>query len=335
VKRWSCFCYVIGVLFSSLCVHAQIAPGSIDFHWNEGAKDCKTNPPAPLEVHPYNDTTYILRENLCATSEAPFIYLLIGSSKALLIDTGDVPEPEHMPLAETVMRLLPVFPVNGASKIGLIVVHSHRHLDHRAGDGQFQNLPNVQLVGWDIDSVRKYYGFTDWPNGIAQLDLGNRIVDVLPTPGHNATHVAFYDRNTALFFSGDFFLPGRLFIEDFSAGLSSAKRVASFIEARPVSHVLGGHIEINQAGNTYDWGSQYHPQEHVLQLTKKDLTDLPETISHFNGFYNTYGGFTMLNQERVLIADVAALVLTLAAAGYGLFLYLRRRKRRRTVAQPR
>jgi hypothetical protein len=50
--------------------------------------------------------TFILRENLYATFEAPFMYLLIGSRKALLIDTGDVADPNQMPLAKTVVVLV-------------------------------------------------------------------------------------------------------------------------------------------------------------------------------------------------------------------------------------
>ena len=69
---------------------AQLAPGSMDVQWNEGSADCAKNPQPPLQQHQYNAQTFILRENLCTTFEAPFMYLLIGSSKALLIDTGDI-----------------------------------------------------------------------------------------------------------------------------------------------------------------------------------------------------------------------------------------------------
>ena len=86
---------------------AQLAHGSMDVHWNEGAKDCKTSSQPALQVHAYNPQTFILRESLCATFEAPFMYLLIGSAKALLIDTGDIADPNQMPLAKTVMQLLP------------------------------------------------------------------------------------------------------------------------------------------------------------------------------------------------------------------------------------
>ena len=321
-------------LFSTLCAIAllttvssawqQVAMGSMDVHWNEGAADCKANPQPPIQVHAYNPQTFILRENLCATFEAPFMYLLIGSTKALLIDTGDVSDPKQMPLANTVMDLLPGA---GMAKLPLLVVHSHRHFDHREGDVQFAQLPNVQVVGWDIESVRQYYKFTNWPDGLATIDLGDRTVDVIPTPGHNATHVAFYDRNTGLFFSGDFLMPGRLLIDDAAADLASARRVAAFVKDRPVSYVLGGHIELDSAGETFDWESQYHPHEHVLQMTKDDLLALPAAVSSFNGFYTKSGRFVMMNSMRILIATAAAAGVVLVALVVWLVRYIRRRRR--------
>ena len=115
-----------------------------------------------------------------------------------------------MPLAETILELLPD---KDQKKLPLLVAHTHRHMDHRAGDPQFASLPSVQVVPIDLERVKAFYGFTDWPNGIAHLDLGGRTVDVIPTPGHNETHLAFYDNGTGILFSGDFLLPGRLLIE--------------------------------------------------------------------------------------------------------------------------
>jgi hydroxyacylglutathione hydrolase len=80
----------------------------------------------------------------------------------------------------------------------LIVVHSHGHLDHRAGDPQFAHVPGIQLVPSDLEHVRKYFGFGDWPNGAVQVDLGDRIIDVLPAPGHHPAQLVYYDRNTGL-----------------------------------------------------------------------------------------------------------------------------------------
>jgi hydroxyacylglutathione hydrolase len=303
----------------------------MDVKWDEGAADCAKNPPRPLQVHPYNAQTFILRENLCTTFEAPFTYLLIGSRKALLIDTGDVADANQVPLSKTVTELLPG---DASGKVALLVVHTHRHLDHRAGDGQFTPLANVQVVGFDMESVRRFYNFPDWPNGLAEIDLGGRTVDVLPSPGHNETEVSFYDRNTGIFFSGDFLMPGRLLIDNAGADLASAKRIAAFVKDRPISLVLGGHIELNSAGDTFPWGSQYHPNEHVLQMTKDDLLALPAALASFNGFYTVRGNFIMMNSMRILIAEALLAGIVLAVIVGMLVRYLRRRKRiRRTPSE--
>lgn len=279
------------------CGLALIVPGSLVVHWDEGAANCKASSQPPLQVHPYNPQTFIMRENLCVTFEAPFIYLLIGSSRALLIDTGDVEEASRMPLAQTVMHLISQ---SASTQLPLLVVHTHRHKDHRAGDGQFANLPRVEVVGFDLESVRRYYHLTDWPNGFAQIELGDRTVDVIPTPGHNETEISFYDRNTALFFSGDFLMPGRLLIDDKNADLASANRAAAFVKGRPVSYVLGGHIEFNNEGKTFPWKSHFHPNEHILQLTKDDLVALPDAVSNFHGSSTQYGKFLMMKSWRVV-----------------------------------
>lgn len=327
IPKRACFCALTAcmVLLAVCGAQAQLVPGSMDIHWSEGAKDCKISPQAPIQVYAYNPRTIILRENPCATFEAPFMYLLIGSKKALLIDTGDVADPQLMPLAATVIRLLPE---EGSAKLPLLVVHTHRHLDHRAGDGQFLRLPNVQVVGFDIDSVRRYYGFINWPNGLAQIELGDRTVDVMPTPGHNETEVSFYDRETGLFFSGDFLMPGRLLIDDTDSDLTSAKRAAAFAQNHPISYVLGGHIEVNINGDTFPWESRYHPDEHPLQMTKNDLLALPAAIGKFNGFYTRSGHFILMNPMRLLVAVAVLGMGGLVMIGSTLILYIRRRRRR-------
>ena len=79
---------------------------SVPAQWNIGAENCAASPQAPLQVHAYEPQTFILRQNPCANPEANFIYLLVGSQKALLIDT--VADSIKMPLAQTVLSLLPV-----------------------------------------------------------------------------------------------------------------------------------------------------------------------------------------------------------------------------------
>jgi hydroxyacylglutathione hydrolase len=303
---WLCVLLTVCSILSP--AHSQLVPGTMDVRWNEGSEDCVKNPQPPIQVHRYNAQTFILRENLCATYEAPFIYLLIGKTKALLIDTGAVADAKIVPLAQTVISLLS----NGGSRLPLMVVHTHGHLDHRSGDDQFRALPDVEVVPTDLERVKSRLGIADWPNGIGEIDLGDRVIDVIPTPGHHASHVAYYDRQTGLLFSGDFLLPGRLLIEDTDADLASARRVAKFVEHLPITYVLGAHIELDESGKTF-FGTRYHPNERPLQLTKQEVLALPGIVSGFNGFYAKRGVYVLMNQNRILIClGVAAVVLVVA-----------------------
>jgi hydroxyacylglutathione hydrolase len=304
--------------------------GSLNVHWSEGAANCSATPRQPLQVHSYEPQTFILRQNLCLSFEGNFLYLLIGSDKALLIDTGAIADSTQMPLAKTVMSLLPD---KGGAKMPLLVVHTHGHLDHRAGDSQFASMPLVKVIGTDVEAVRAYFGFTDWPNGTAQIELGDRTVDVIPTPGHQSAHVVFYDRRTAVLFSGDFLMPGRLTLEDSAADYASALRVVDFFRTRPLVHVLGGHIELDTGGHSYRVGSHYHPNEHRLELSKQDLLALPSALKEFNGFYARYPNFILSNPKHNLAALAIAVLAVLTVAVWGLRWLLRRRRLRTSTGK--
>lgn len=308
----------------------QPAPGDMNVHWDAGAANCQAHTPRPLQVHRYDANTYLLRESLCQTYEGPFIYLLIGTSRALLIDTGDVADANKMPLAATVLGLLPQ--VNG-KRMPLLIAHTHGHLDHRSGDGQFAAAPDVAIVGTDLPHVIEGFGFHDWPNDIAHIDLGGRTVDVIATPGHYPSHVSLYDANTGLVFSGDFFLPGRLIIDDTEADRASAARINQFLRDRPVTYVLGGHVELDRHGQTEPMGSNWHPDEAPLPLSKEDLAQLPQVLASFNGFYSQSGRFTVYSQTRMLQVVGAIAVLLLIVIVLSLRWWFRRRRHAR-VGQP-
>jgi hydroxyacylglutathione hydrolase len=298
-------CWMSGLL--GVPALAQPLPGDMNVHWDAGAADCQVRPPKPLQVHRYDQNTYILRESLCQTYEGPFIYLLIGSTRALLIDTGDVTDASKMPLASTVLGLLPV--TNG-KRLPLLIAHTHGHLDHRSGDGQFASAPDVAIVGTDLSHVIDGFGFRDWPNDIAHIDLGGRTIDVIATPGHYPSHVSFYDGNTGLVFTGDFLLPGRLIIDDIHADRASALRINQYLHDRPVTHVLGGHVELDRNGQAEPMGSSWHPDEAPLPLGKEDLAQLPQVLAAFNGFYSQSGPFVMYSQARMLqVVGTTALLL--------------------------
>lgn len=299
----------------------QTVQGSLEAHWDEGAANCGAASHEPLRVHVYDPQTFILRQSLCASFEGNFLYLLVGSDKALLIDTGAVADSAQMPLAKKVLELLPT---KDSTKIPLLVVHTHGHLDHRAGDPQFTALPSVNVVPADLEAVRAFFAFANWPDGIPQVELGDRTIDVIPTPGHHPAHVAFYDRRTGILFSGDFLMPARLTMEDSAAYHASAVRVVDFVQARPLTHILGGHIELDTAGHAYGVGSHYYPNEHRLELSKEDLLVLPAALEGFNGFYARHPSFILSNPRHNLAALAISAVALLISIVWALRRLLRR-----------
>jgi glyoxylase-like metal-dependent hydrolase (beta-lactamase superfamily II) len=303
----------------------QTVPGSMDVQWDAGAADCAATPQEPLQVHAYEPQTFILRQNPCADFEANFIYLLVGSERALLIDTGAVADPALMPLAKTVLDLLPE---REGSKIPLIVAHSHGHRDHRAGDPQFASLRSVQVVATDPASVRAFFGFDAWP-GTGSVDLGDRTIRVVAAPGHHPSQVIFHDERTGLVLTGDFLLPGRLLVDDAEAYRESALRVIDFLGDRPVTHVLGGHIELDTHGDLYAHGSRNHPDERRLEMAKADLLALPTALGDFNGFYSRYANFAISNPVRNLSAMAIAALAVLVSGIWSVVRLLRRRRNRK------
>jgi glyoxylase-like metal-dependent hydrolase (beta-lactamase superfamily II) len=312
-------------IFLTLVGHAWSQPvqGSLEVGWDEGAANCGAIPHEPLQVHAYDSQTFILRQSLCASFEGNFLYLLVGSDKALLIDTGAVADSTQMPLAKKVFELLPD---KDNAKIPLLVVHTHGHLDHRAGDSQF-SIPSVKVVPANLEAVRAFFAFANWPDGIAQVELGDRTIDVIPTPGHHPAHVAFYDRRTGILFSGDFLMPARLTMEDFSAYHASAVRVVDFVRVRPLTHILGGHIELDTTGHAYGMGSHYHPNERRLELSKEDLLALPAALTGFNGFYARYPTFILSNPRHNLAALAISAVALLIFIVWAVRRLLRRHRR--------
>jgi glyoxylase-like metal-dependent hydrolase (beta-lactamase superfamily II) len=300
-------------------------PGSMEVQWNAGAADCAATPQPPLQVHAYEPQTFILRQSPCADFEANFLYLLIGSEKALLIDTGAIADPARMPLAKTVLDLLPG---REGAKLPLIVAHSHGHQDHRAGDPQFASLPSVQVLATDPASVQAFFGFDQWP-GTGSVDLGDRKIRVVAAPGHHPSQVVFHDERTGLVLTGDFLLPGRLLVDDAAAYSESAQRVIEFLGDRPVTHVLGGHIELDTQGNLYTHGSRHHPDERRLELARADLLALPAAFADFNGFYSRHANFAIANPVRNLSVMAIAALAVLVLGLWGVVRWLRRRRNRK------
>jgi glyoxylase-like metal-dependent hydrolase (beta-lactamase superfamily II) len=268
------------------------------------------------QVHEYNEDFYILRQSGCLNAEKPFLYLIFGEQKALLEDTGVATEPDGrvIPTAPVVMDLIAKWAKKkNRAPLPLVVIHSHAHGDHTAGDAQFKALPNVQFVAATPGEVQKAAGIRNWPADIGQIDLGQRVIDVIPIPGHDVASIALYDRRTGNLMTGDSLYPGRLYVPEaqIAAYAASARRLVNFVATRPVAHVLGAHIEQGRRPYfDYPRGTTYQPDEHVLQLSRAHVFELDEAFLKMGGKPETmlFPSFSVVPRSRKtpLPADIQA-----------------------------
>ncbi|HEX8138510.1 MAG TPA: MBL fold metallo-hydrolase [Pyrinomonadaceae bacterium] len=252
--------------------------GSLNVRWIHGSADCAANADPPLQVHQFDENTFILRQNKCLNGEGPFLYLLLGESRALLLDSGARPRPPRtLPVRRTVKKIIDAWLARrGMTSIALVVAHSHSHTDHLFGDGQF-NQPGETVVAANLPAIQSFFGLTDWPNRTAAFDLGRRLISVIPTPGHEETHIALYDANTRILLSGDMLYAGLLVVRDWPAYRASAARLARFAQSHPIKLILGAHIEMKRTPREfYEPATEFQPDEHVLQLGPAHLQELHE-----------------------------------------------------------
>ena len=256
-----------------------VSPGVLPRSWPHGEPGCAGVP--QFHLHPYNDDLYILRQSGCSNYEKPFLYLIFGRDKVLLLDTGAGATDVARTVKIVIERWLAA---RRLRSIALVVAHTHTHGDHIGGDEQLKRLPGATVVAPELEAVRSFFGLRRWPEGIAQYDLGGRILDLIPIPGHEATSIAVYDRQTAILFTGDTLYPGRLYVEAPDAFIHSIRRLVEFTRDKPVTHILGAHIENKRTPyEDYPVRTTYQPHEHSLELGRSHLLELNDALARMRG----------------------------------------------------
>ncbi len=192
-------------------------------------------------------------------SEETIGYLILGSDKAILFDTG-------MGISD-VKKV-----VTELTELPILTLNSHTHDDHVGGNWEFDTV-----LGMDTDFTRtnakgsredaqaeiapgevcgelpksfdpKSYVTKPWKisrttHDGERIDLGGRTIEVLSTPGHTPDAISLLDRANGLLFTGDTYYPAPIWLyrpeTDFDAYAASIQRLA--VLATQIKLVLGAH----------------------------------------------------------------------------------------------
>lgn len=216
--------YVYAELYSVEEPHAVVAAGSPVLAKGEMVDDY-------WAVQKLDDATYAIGEP--RYYQGNYAYLLLGTKRALLFDSGSGTRDISHVVAEL-------------TKLPVTVIPSHLHYDHLGGIEPFSSVAMI-----DIPETRAavtdgrlevgrygYLGFidgreapfvrvTEWLKPDARIDLGGRSVQLLHTPGHTAESVSLYDPATHRLFSGDFIYPTTLYASLPGGSLSAYQQSAS------------------------------------------------------------------------------------------------------------
>ena len=205
-----------------------------------------------------NESTYIISEY--RHPEETHCYLLCGSEKALLIDTG----LGISNIYDEVIKL---------TDKSIVAVATHVHWDHIGGHKDFsefyayrdeqswlcgefplpRSLIQKMLVndcdlpsGYDSEEYELFQGvpcrFLDDGD---LIELGDRIITVIHTPGHSPGHMCFWDEANRFMFTGDLIYKGVLYANypstDPQAYLDSVKKISAYNPAR----IFPGHHSLD------------------------------------------------------------------------------------------
>jgi len=199
-----------------------------------------------FEVHRVSDGVFALYEP--GQYEEAISFLIVGSERALLFDTGiGVGDIRH-----AVSRL---------TDREIVVLNSHTHYDHIGGNYQFRRIYGTDLAysqanargstvagraefiqpawlsrplppGFDASAYRsRPFTITDIVHDGDIIDLGGRRLEVIMTPGHAPDSLCLLDRDRRILFTGDSFYLAGLYTHIEGSNLADYARSAARLAA--------------------------------------------------------------------------------------------------------
>lgn len=161
-------------------------------------------------------------------------FLLTGTEKALLIDTG-MTAPDAKKIAESLTDL------------PLELLNTHTDPDHTAGNGAFEA---AYMHPAEEDYYRAKGGSCRVIPVVENdcIDLGGRKLTVLENPGHTPGSICLLDEEKRVLFSGDSIQDGRIFL--FNEGrnlpqyIESLKRLSGMKERFDLVYPSHGSLPV-------------------------------------------------------------------------------------------
>ncbi|MBL7160083.1 MAG: MBL fold metallo-hydrolase [Candidatus Aenigmarchaeota archaeon] len=206
-----------------------------------------------FEIKNIDKGIFLIKEKLY--KESANLYLIKGNKFDLLIDTGT----GIWNLKKEIQKI---------TKNKILVVNTHAHFDHCGGNYQFKNIAihkieNTFLKKPDKENTAsflfeksdikapipikeykvKYSKASKILSNAKEIDLGNKKIKVIHTPGHSPGSICMYNKEKQILFSGDLIYNGKLL---FNLSHSNKKRYIKSlkkISKLKIKKVFPGHNE--------------------------------------------------------------------------------------------
>ncbi len=158
--------------------------------------------PPRLAVREIQDDLFQIAFGLDSTC----MYVLVTRDKALVVDTQTMADFEGKKIIDYVKSI---------TDKPLVVVNTHPHRDHIAGNAQFGeaylSAPAIEEVTAAAARANTPITYTMKPVKDGDvIDLGDRKIEIIAIPAHSPGSIALLDQKTGYLFTGDEIDPGQV-----------------------------------------------------------------------------------------------------------------------------
>lgn len=238
-----------------------------------------------FQVYKVKDGIYAIYEPY--QYEEALCTLILGEEKAVLIDTGC-----------GIGNIRDV--VEEITDLPIMVVNTHAHNDHIAQNHLFdevamldhpwsheaqKGLPNSEMAhliadgmlwkelpeGFDAENyVVPGFKVTRWFKEGDIIDLGNRTLEIIHTPGHTPDCVCFLDREDRLLFTGDMFYTGGIY---------------TYLNGGDLPTFINSYLKMLEYYDEFDYLMPSHNEPWVEKVLLRDVFKAVVDIAEGRGRY--------------------------------------------------